>query len=69
MLALTAMAVIIAVAGFIIGEIRKPKPRPVPGLPDDGDPLEDGEWDEWDRIEHFYADSADEPAQRPGGQP
>jgi hypothetical protein len=35
----------------------------------DGAALETWESDELDRIERFYADDADEPAQRPGGTP
>ena len=35
--------------------------RDVPGLPDDGDLLHCWEWDELDRIEAFYADTAHDP--------
>jgi hypothetical protein len=53
-----ALAVIILLAGFLLG-FRKP--RHVPGLPDDGDPLEYWEWDEWDLIEeHYYSADAAE---------
>ena len=45
------------------GDPDRSRPRrDVPGLPDDGAPLECWEWDEWDRIEAFYADTANEPA-------
>ncbi len=39
--------------------IRKRHPA-VPGLPDDGE-MEPWHWDEWDRIEAFYADTAHDP--------
>lgn len=32
------------------------------GAPDDGEPLNCWEWNEMDRIQAFYADTADEPA-------
>lgn len=57
----------LTMAGIVLFGRRDDPDRPrkrhrdVPGLPDDGDPLECGEWDEFERIEAFYADTADDP--------